>query len=303
MAVLWVLSCLAFVSTACSKTLLFHLCSMKLKKTSVKVEIFMPGGHSLAHSPFSGCGDPSITLVISSYSRIVNSEEAEPRSWPWQVLLKAVPNPEIYHLESSDPTQGPNQHNTGLHFCGGSLINEWWVVTAAHYSVSSLNMLAFKNISDSTVEITGPLLRGDLHAPQYDSFTINNEILIKLASPVQLNPHVSPEYLAETSDNFSDGMKCVTSGWGWTKHNVSDTPALLQQTILPLLTSDGCRHYWGSQIADKMICDGASGASTCMSDSGGSLVCQKAGAWTLVGMACPGEAAASCVTEFHDWIN
>uniref|UniRef100_A0A3B4CCX0 chymotrypsin n=1 Tax=Pygocentrus nattereri TaxID=42514 RepID=A0A3B4CCX0_PYGNA len=230
--------------------------------------------HSLAHSPFSGCGDPSITLVISSYSRIVNSEEAEPRSWPWQ-------------------------HNTGLHFCGGSLINEWWVVTAAHYSVrlSTLVVLGQPSCPAS-----------DLHAPQYDSFTINNEILIKLASPVQLNPHVSPEYLAETSDNFSDGMKCVTSGWGWTKHNVSDTPALLQQTILPLLTSDGCRHYWGSQIADKMICDGASGASTCMvlysenifalymaflfqSDSGGSLVCQKAGAWTLVGMACPGEAA------------
>uniref|UniRef100_A0A3B4CDQ7 chymotrypsin n=1 Tax=Pygocentrus nattereri TaxID=42514 RepID=A0A3B4CDQ7_PYGNA len=217
--------------------------------------------HSLAHSPFSGCGDPSITLVISSYSRIVNSEEAEPRSWPWQ-------------------------HNTGLHFCGGSLINEWWVVTAAHYSVS---ILEYFIANDSSCPAS------DLHAPQYDSFTINNEILIKLASPVQLNPHVSPEYLAETSDNFSDGMKCVTSGWGWTKHNVSDTPALLQQTILPLLTSDGCRHYWGSQIADKMICDGASGASTCMSDSGGSLVCQKAGAWTLVGMACPGEAAASCM--------
>uniref|UniRef100_A0A3B4DZL7 chymotrypsin n=1 Tax=Pygocentrus nattereri TaxID=42514 RepID=A0A3B4DZL7_PYGNA len=226
MAVLWVLSCLAFVS------------------------------HSLAHSPFSGCGDPSITLVISSYSRIVNSEEAEPRSWPWQ-------------------------HNTGLHFCGGSLINEWWVVTAAHYSREVAGRRG--------VQASCPA--SDLHAPQYDSFTINNEILIKLASPVQLNPHVSPEYLAETSDNFSDGMKCVTSGWGWTKHNVSDTPALLQQTILPLLTSDGCRHYWGSQIADKMICDGASGASTCMSDSGGSLVCQKAGAWTLVGMACPGEAA------------
>ncbi|KAL7831145.1 hypothetical protein SRHO_G00306470 [Serrasalmus rhombeus] len=103
-----------------------------------------------------------------------------------------------------------------------------------------------------------------------------------------------PVYLAETSDNFPDGMKCVTSGWGRTKHNVSDSPALLQQTILPLLTSDGCRHHWGSQIADKMICAGASGASTCMSDSGGPLVCQKAGAWTLVGIVSWGSSSFLC---------
>lgn len=56
--------------------------------------------------------------------------------------------------------------------------------------------------------------------PNYNSFTTNNDVaVIKLASPVQLNPHVSPVCLAETSDNFVGGMKCVTSGWGLTRYN------------------------------------------------------------------------------------
>ncbi|KAF4111062.1 hypothetical protein G5714_008093 [Onychostoma macrolepis] len=78
--------------------------------------------------------------------------------------------------------------------------------------------------------------------PNYNSFTINNDIiLIKLASAAKLNTHVSPVCLPGTSDNFPGGMKCVTSGWGLTRHNAPDTPALLQQAALPLLTNDDCK--------------------------------------------------------------
>lgn len=44
----------------------------------------------------------------------------------------------------------------------------------------------------------------------------------------------------------------------------ADTPALLQQAALPLLTNDQCRSYWGSKITNLMICAGAAGASSCM---------------------------------------
>lgn len=43
-----------------------------------------------------------------------------------------------------------------------------------------------------------------------------------------------------------------------------DTPALLQQAALPLLTNEQCRSYWGSKITNLMICAGAAGASSCM---------------------------------------
>ncbi|GCB78661.1 hypothetical protein scyTo_0020131 [Scyliorhinus torazame] len=67
-----------------------------------------------------GCGSPAISPVVTGYARIVNGEEAVPGSWPWQVSL---------------------QSDSGWHFCGGSLINDNWVVTAAHCGVSTADFV------------------------------------------------------------------------------------------------------------------------------------------------------------------
>ncbi|CAG00821.1 unnamed protein product [Tetraodon nigroviridis] len=222
-----------------------------------------------------GCGVPGIPPVITGYSRIVNGEEAVPHSWPWQVSL---------------------QEYTGFHFCGGSLINENWVVTAAHCNVrTSHRVILGEHDRSSNNENIQVMQVGQVFKhPNYNSYTINNDItLIKLASPAQLNIRVSPVCVAETSDVFPGGMKCVTSGWGLTRYNAPDTPPRLQQVALPLLTNEECRKHWGSKITDLMVCAGASGASSCMGDSGGPLVCEKAGAWTLVGIVSWGSGFCS----------
>lgn len=43
-----------------------------------------------------------------------------------------------------------------------------------------------------------------------------------------------------------------------------DTPAILQQASLPLLTNDECKRHWGNKVTNLMICAGASGVSSCM---------------------------------------
>ncbi|XP_077462149.1 chymotrypsin A-like [Stigmatopora argus] len=240
-----------------------------------------------------GCGTPAIPPAITGYSRIVNGEEAVPHSWPWQVSL---------------------QDYTGFHFCGGSLVNENWVVTAAHCNVrTSHRVVVGEHDRSSTAEDIQVLRVGKVFKhPRYNGFTTNNDILlIKLATPVQMNMRVSPVCLAESSDNFAAGTRCVTTGWGLTRHDAPDTPALLQQASLPLLSKDQCRRFWGNRITSLMICAGASGVSSCMGDSGGPLVCQKGGAWTLVGIVSWGSGTCTPsrpgvyarVTELRAWMD
>merc|ERR1711964_961521 len=188
-----------------------------------------------------GCGSPAISPVITGYSRIVNGEEAVPHSWPWQVSL---------------------QDYTSFHFCGGSVINENWVVTAAHC-----------NVRTSHFVILG----------EHDRASGSEDIQRMKVGKVFKHP----------------------------RHNAPDTPALLQQASLSLLTNTDCKRYWGSRISETMICAGASGASSCMGDSGGPLACEKAGAWTLVGIVSWGSGTCTPtmpgvyarVTELRAWMD
>uniref|UniRef100_A0A8B9TQ07 chymotrypsin n=1 Tax=Anas platyrhynchos TaxID=8839 RepID=A0A8B9TQ07_ANAPL len=232
-------------------------------------------------STASSCGVPAIAPVIRGYNRIVGGEPAVPGSWPWQVSLQV-------------------SRYGNFHFCGGSLISEQWVVTAAHCGLGSLGWALG----------LGPCSLAP--ADPGDSLTVRNDItLIKLATPAQLNARVSPVCLPQATDDFPGGLTCVTTGWGLTDASADTTPAVLQQVALPLLTNAQCKQYWGFRIYDVMVCAGADGASSCMGDSGGPLVCQKDGAWTLVGIVSWGSSSCSTsmpavyarVTELRAWID
>ncbi|XP_069476464.1 chymotrypsinogen 2-like [Ambystoma mexicanum] len=257
MAFLWLLSCLALVSTAL------------------------------------GCGVPVIEPVVSGFARIVNGEEAIPGSWPWQVSL---------------------QQSSGFHFCGGSLISEQWVVTAAHCSVTKYHRVVLgEHDRGSSAEAIKSIAVGQVFThPQWNSQTINNDIaLIKLATPVTFSATIQPVCLAGVGDSYPGGEVCVTSGWGKTRYNALNTPNKLQQTALPLLTNDDCKKHWSSNISDLMICAGGAGATSCMGDSGGPLVCQRNGAYNLVGIVSWGSSTCSTkipavyarVTKLRAWVD
>ncbi|XP_040265432.1 chymotrypsinogen A-like [Bufo bufo] len=225
-----------------------------------------------------GCGVPSIKPVITGYARIVNGENAVSGSWPWQVSL---------------------QDYTGFHFCGGSLINSLWVVTAAHCGVTTSHRVILGEFdrSSSAEPIQTKTISRVFRHPSYNSFTIANDItLLKLTSAATFNSRVSPVCVAAGVDVFNGGERCVTTGWGYVNAASQVTPSKLQQVALPLLTTTDCQRYWGSNILSTMICAGASGVSSCMGDSGGPLVCQRNGAWTLAGIVSWGSSTCSTST-------
>ncbi|XP_014749776.1 PREDICTED: chymotrypsinogen 2-like, partial [Sturnus vulgaris] len=147
------------------------------------------------------CGVPAIAPVIRGYNRIVNGEPAVAGSWPWQVSL---------------------QRYNGFHFCGGSLISENWVVTAAHCGVRKTDTVV---VGAYDQDAPGPdqqklTIEKVFKNPKFNMLTIHDDItLIKLATPAQLSDRVSPVCLPKATDDFAGGTTCVTTGWGLTDPN------------------------------------------------------------------------------------
>ncbi|XP_056613050.1 chymotrypsin-like protease CTRL-1 [Triplophysa dalaica] len=211
-----------------------------------------------------GCGVPKIH-PMGIPSKIMGGDGVVPGSWPWQVSLKT----------------------SAVHFCGGSLINQYWVLTAAHCNVRARYHIAVLGEHDRGSDVDPVQVKRVVQViahPRYERSTFNNDIaLLRLSSAVQLTSYITPVCLVSSSVSVLSQTYCVTTGWGRTEYNPS--PPILQQTTLPIVSTTQCKQHFGeSKITNSMICAGGSGSSSCMGDSGGPLVCESAGVWYQVGI-------------------
>ncbi|XP_051282076.1 trypsin [Dicentrarchus labrax] len=167
------------------------------------------------------------------------------------------------------------------HFCGGSLINKYWVVTAAHCNVGVNKMMIVAGDYSLTIyegteqEILPHLL---VPHPEYNSTTNNNDImLIKLKAPVYLNGYVSIALLPRQGATIAEGRVCRVSGWGYTNPKGGQIPSTLRTVKLPIVTTEKCNSStsFNGSITENMLCAGysAGGKDACQGDSGGPLVC------------------------------
>ncbi|XP_053306178.1 trypsin-like [Spea bombifrons] len=165
--------------------------------------------------------------------------------------------------------------NAGYHFCGGSLINDLWVVSAAHCYQSRIEVRLGEH-DIAVLEGTEQFIKSEkvIRHPRYNSYLLDNDImLIRLAEPVKLNSRVQQIRLPTSC--ASAGTQCLISGWGNTLSYGSNYPDLLQCLDAPILTDQECRNAYPGQITDNMICVGylEGGKDSCQGDSGGPVVC------------------------------
>ncbi|KAI8521868.1 hypothetical protein Bbelb_016220 [Branchiostoma belcheri] len=262
----------------------------------------------------SGCGNPAIPRVqwVVPGSRVVGGTEAEPGSWPWQVSLRPV----------DDET---------WHFCGGSIINEDWVVTAAHCVDGDYKPLVVVGEHSRTDPADDPeravvATAKTINHPGFVWWTMVNDIaLLKLASPLTFSDRVSPVCLSDTSMVTSPTTFCTITGWGTMAEGGDCCPNKLQQADVPIVEDDHCENTYQRLFRQslglvprmrpaKHICAGYTegGVDSCQGDSGGPLTCQAPdGTYYQAGVVSYGEGCGqedipgvyTEVSSVYEWIH
>jgi hypothetical protein len=178
----------------------------------------------------------------------------------------------------------------GGHYCGGAIIDEWWVLTAAHCAGGGPGAYTLvagdHNIQDSDGNEQSRTVQTVILHPQYDDNTIDNDAaMMKVSTPFEFNDRVQPVTRAFFGEEFEG--ESVAIGWGATSEG-GGSPAVLHHVTVPLVSTDACNSAYnphGYEITDAMICAGEGGKDSCQGDSGGPMMCSDfTGNWVHCGI-------------------
>ncbi|EDW48019.1 GM21631 [Drosophila sechellia] len=222
-------------------------------------------------------------LAIGVLCSLGNGEYLEPRCGLTANTLSFKITGGRDAIINSNPWMAYIHTSTKL-ICGGTLITQRFVLTAAH-CVNEGNAIKVRlgEYDDTTTEdCDGNICipRAEEHdvdmAIRHGKFSesrnLNDIALIRLASFVTFKAHISPIcIILDTSKRkVVDSMQWfIATGWGETKTN--RTRGTLQITQLKRYDPFYCWQALGRPVQQNQFCAGHLGSDTCNGDSGGPL--------------------------------
>jgi len=207
---------------------------------------------------------------MKTQSRVVGGSNANVNEYPWMALLR---------LKSQ---------SNSLFFCGGTLVNSKWVVTAAHCIFSSVTTSNLEvRLGEHSLGVTSETLLTKefnvdyiLKHPSYNSprSSSNDIALLRLAEDVDISVY-TPACLPTLNQDFT-GQSSLLTGWGATSEGGSTADTLQELDGLTIVSDTACgaaigavNGYSSSDITSDMLCAGGeAGKDGCQGDSGGPLV-------------------------------
>lgn len=244
--------------------------------------------------PQNSCGVPVITPNLDGRTfKIIGGNEAVPNSWPWQAYI----------------TDGNAE-------CGATLINNQWLVTAAHCEFFLGSWYAYLGEHDIMSNDGQTKMKVSKFIQHEDyRFKEDHDIaLLKLETPVVFSERIQPACLpGGRTEKIGDGA--VVTGWGVVNEQTGASSNRLKQASVDFLEPAYCsnpRDETETIDTKYSICAGdliPNVHDACQGDSGGPLIVKDtvSDSYYLSGIVssgygCKGKGIYVRVSEFEDWI-
>lgn len=231
--------------------------------------------------------------------RIVGGQECKRGECPWQALLFS------------------DEENDG--FCGGTILNEYYILTAAHCLHQARRFKVRVGDLNTEQEEGGEMVHEVDMIIKHNKFqrdTYDFDIaMLRLKTPITFRENVAPACLpqkdwAETT--LMTQKTGIVSGFGRT-HEKGRQSKVLKMMEVPYVDRNTCRLSTSFSITQNMFCAGydSKQEDACQGDSGGPHVTRFKDTYFVTGIVSWGEGCArkgkygiyTKVTAFLKWID